>query len=123
MRDELVPLAGTLDVLVWNKADSGRQALSLTDPGTLPLRPQDKIQITAKLNRPAYVYVIAVDSHSQAIPVYPWETATGRIDLPRKRRRTSCTCLSRPRKAGYSSRRMVRRPLCCWPTPNHCPAT
>lgn len=86
-------LSGTLDVLVWNEPGSGRQALSLADSATLPLRPNDRIQIAVKLNRPAYIYVLAVDSQSQVFPVYPWrkgnwserpaeETPTDELYLP-----------------------------------------
>ena len=61
-QDVPAPLTGTLDVLVWNNRVPGRQAVLLADPGTLPLRPHDKIQIAVKLDRPAYVYLIAVSS-------------------------------------------------------------
>ncbi len=69
----LPQLSGTVDLLVWNKADPSRRGLSLREPRIMPLRPLDKIRVEAKLNRPAYVYLIWIDSQGQASPIYPWE--------------------------------------------------
>ena len=69
-----VPLSGTIDVMVWNARDRSRRGLTLTDPGALPLVPGDRIRLEARLNRPAYVYLIAIDSQGRASPVYPWQS-------------------------------------------------
>ena len=36
------------------------------------MRPNDWLRIEARLNRPAYVYVLWIDSQGGALPVYPW---------------------------------------------------
>jgi len=69
-----LPLSGTIDVLVWGPAHSPRRGLRLTDPGALPLVPGDRIRLEARLNRPAYLYLIAIDSEARALPVYPWQS-------------------------------------------------
>ena len=87
------PLSGTIDVMVWNAADRVRRGLSLTDPGALPLRPGDQIRVEARLSRPAYVYLVAIDALGQASPAYPWrsgrwtarpdeESPTDQLSLP-----------------------------------------
>jgi len=70
--DIMVPLTGTIDVLVWDPEDKTRSGLSLDDPGALPLKIGDQVRIVVELNRPAYVYVVWIDSQGEASPVYPW---------------------------------------------------
>jgi hypothetical protein len=66
-------LHGVLDVRVWEKGNPARQGLRLHQPGALPLRPGDLLHIEARLNRPAYLYVVWLDSQGKATPVYPWQ--------------------------------------------------
>ena len=66
------PLSGAIDVLVWNPEDPSRRGLSISEPHTLPLLPQDQVRVEAHLNRPAYVYLVWIDSEGIALPVYPW---------------------------------------------------
>ncbi|MCC6123366.1 MAG: protein kinase [Pirellulales bacterium] len=68
----VAPLEGTLDVLIWNTADPARRGLSLLKRQVMSLRPNDKVQIKADLNRPAYIYLVWIDSRGAAWPVYPW---------------------------------------------------
>jgi len=86
-------LNGTIDIRVWNPSDPGRSGLGLGDRGVLPLRPGDQIRVEARLNRPAYAYLVWIDSQGAAWPVYPWtpgdwtarparETPQERLALP-----------------------------------------
>jgi len=76
------PLSGTIDVVVWGAGDNSRRGLRLTDPGALPLVPGDRIRLEARMNRPAYLYLICIDSQGRASPVYPWQSGqwTQRLD-------------------------------------------
>ncbi len=71
--DALAPLKGSIDVRVFGKDDPQRQNLFLDDPGAVPLRPGDEFCIEAKLNRPAYAYVLWIDTEGEVVPVYPWK--------------------------------------------------
>ena len=62
--------------------------------GALPLKPGDQVRITAQLTRPAYIYVVWIDSQGIALPVYPWregqwgkrpsaEIPSDRVTLPK----------------------------------------
>jgi len=65
---------GTLDVLVARGPDQGRQYLMLNTPGVLPLQPKkDHVQVHAKLNKPAYLYVVWIDTEGKAGWVHPWD--------------------------------------------------
>jgi hypothetical protein len=66
------PLRAAMDVLVWDPQDPARRGIGLREPGALPLRTRDQIRIAATLNRPAYVYLLWIDSEGQVLPVYPW---------------------------------------------------
>jgi hypothetical protein len=88
------PLAGTIDVRVWDPDDPARRNLSLFDSGAMPLQAGDLVGVRAEVNRPAYLYVIWIDSEGTAQPVYPWvpgrwerpaaaERPVERLDLPR----------------------------------------
>jgi hypothetical protein len=39
----------------------------------VPLSSRDWMRIEAKLNRPAYLYVIWIDTEGKATPIYPWQ--------------------------------------------------
>ncbi len=64
------PLSGDIGARVWSTSDRSRRGLSLEE--AVPLRPNDWLRIEARLNRPAYVYVLWIDSQGRALPVYPW---------------------------------------------------
>ena len=89
----LPALTGTIDVWVWNAGDETRRRITLHDSGTLPLRPGDQIRVEASLNRPAYMYLLLVDSQGGVAPIYPWapgdwsqfpehQDPTDRVSLP-----------------------------------------
>jgi hypothetical protein len=65
-------LKGSLDILIYDPADKRRQNLFLDDPGAMPLRPGDEFSIEVELKRPAYLYVLWIDTDGQVLPVYPW---------------------------------------------------
>lgn len=69
-------LSGTVDVLIWTPLDESRRGISLRDSGALPLRTGDRIRVDASLSRPAYVYLIWVDSAGKVWPVYPWQAGS-----------------------------------------------
>jgi hypothetical protein len=60
-----------LDVRVWKKADTSK-GLTLDAPGALPLRAGDYIRVEAESIRPAFLYVIYLDSQGEAAPLFPW---------------------------------------------------
>jgi hypothetical protein len=72
--ESLPPLKGFVDALVLKPANSEREALRLTQPGALPMRPVDQVRVEAELNRPAYLYLVWIDSTGHATPLYPWKS-------------------------------------------------
>jgi hypothetical protein len=71
-RSQHPPFAGNLDVFVSEPKNPARESLWLRDPGALPLRAGDEVRVVAKLNRPAYLYVLWIDAGGKAVPLYPW---------------------------------------------------
>ena len=87
------PLDGTLDVWVWAADDAARRRVTIHEPGVLPLRSGDQIRLEALLSRPAYVYLVLIDSHGHVQPIHPWtqgdwgslpaeRSPTDRLSLP-----------------------------------------
>jgi hypothetical protein len=66
------PWKGSVDVRVDNPKDPDRHDLGLGDPAALPLKAGDEICVEVELNRPAYVYVLWIDTAGGVLPVYPW---------------------------------------------------
>jgi hypothetical protein len=66
------PLKGFIDVEMTRPGDEMRRRLRLHDVGALPLKVGDVVFIELKLNRPAFVYVVWIDTKGLAGPVYPW---------------------------------------------------
>jgi serine/threonine protein kinase len=81
-----VPLHANLDVLFWN--EQRRSKLSITEPGALPVSAGALFQIEVRLNRPADVYLVWIDSEGNISAVYPWEPGS-RWDLRRSLDRTT----------------------------------
>jgi hypothetical protein len=69
--DAAQPLHAALDVRLWDEQQ--RRLVSITEPGALPVRTGTRLQIEARLNRAAYLYLVWITSEGQAVPVYPWE--------------------------------------------------
>jgi hypothetical protein len=69
----LDPLKGDIDVELYEKGNPNRQGVRLHQDGALPARVGDVVFIKAKVNRPAYLYVVWIDAEGKAAPIYPWE--------------------------------------------------
>ena len=67
------PLDGTIEVRVWNPNDERRKGLSLREPAARPLKTNDGVRVDMRLNRPAFVYILWVDSTGSVLPLYPWK--------------------------------------------------
>jgi hypothetical protein len=67
------PLAGEVNVWIWDPSDPARQRLALDEPGAMPLRAGDQIRVEAKVNRPAHIYLVWIDADGVPQPVYPWK--------------------------------------------------
>jgi hypothetical protein len=66
-------LAGDLKVRVWSKKDESRRGLEIgRDFAALPVHNGDQIQIEVRLNQPAHVYLLWLDSEAVITPLYPW---------------------------------------------------
>jgi hypothetical protein len=61
-----------VDVQVNEPGNRQRQGLWLGDAGALPFREHDEICVVAQLDRPAYLYVLWIDTAGKVLPVYPW---------------------------------------------------
>jgi hypothetical protein len=67
------PLAGSLDVWVTEPGNPRRQGLMLHQPWALPLQAGMRMKIVAEVNRPAYLYLVYLDSRGEATPLFPWK--------------------------------------------------
>jgi hypothetical protein len=65
------PLLGTLKVFVWS-TEAGKKGWEVRQPGALPVRNKEHIQLAVTLNRPAHVYLLWIDSEGELTPLYPW---------------------------------------------------
>jgi hypothetical protein len=67
------PLAGWIDLRVWDQANPRRRDRRLNQAGALPLKPGDLARVEAQVNRPAYLYLIQLDTLGRPVPLYPWQ--------------------------------------------------
>jgi serine/threonine protein kinase len=70
--EPVAPLKGYLDAMMTRPKDPIRQGLRMNDPGARPMRPGDEVRVLIDLNRPAYAYLIWVDTDGKVTPMYPW---------------------------------------------------
>jgi hypothetical protein len=76
------PLKGWLDVRVWEPGQKRRYDRRLNQEGALPLKPGDLVRIEAELNRPAYVYILMIDTTGHVDPIYPWKPGDWTVRRP-----------------------------------------
>ncbi|MEZ6112477.1 MAG: serine/threonine-protein kinase [Pirellulaceae bacterium] len=65
-------LAADLDVLIWDPVNSLRRNVSIAQQGVAPLRIGDHVRVVVRMERPAHVYLVWIDSLGSATPVFPW---------------------------------------------------
>lgn len=77
-----VALKGSVEITVWSNPGKTQGRLqpvkngvpvSRADSGALPLQNGELVHLHATLNRPAYAYLLWVDSDGRTIPLYPWD--------------------------------------------------
>jgi hypothetical protein len=70
----LVPaaLTGELMVQVWTPGGKGKRGWSVEDPRTLPVVAGEQVHLKARLNQPAFAYLLWLDGQGQVASLYPW---------------------------------------------------
>jgi hypothetical protein len=63
---------GFIDITVTEPGHRQRRGLRLWDPAARPLRTGDLVSIEAEVSRPAYLYILWIDTEGKVGPVYPW---------------------------------------------------
>jgi hypothetical protein len=61
-----------LAVKVWSKGPGGKRGLRVEQPGALPVRRGELVHLEVRLNQPAYLYLLWLDSRGRVDPLYPW---------------------------------------------------
>jgi predicted Ser/Thr protein kinase len=64
-------LTGELIVRVWSKNNERKHGLKIDEPGALPLLPGELVHLEAKLNQPAYPYLLWLDGQGHVVVLYP----------------------------------------------------
>jgi hypothetical protein len=68
----VVTLSGELTVRIWTPGGAGKRGWKVDDPGALPVRPGEWVHLEARLNQPAYAYLLWLDGQGQTVSLYPW---------------------------------------------------
>jgi hypothetical protein len=81
-------LAGELTVRVWSRGEGGKRGLKIDDPGALPLLAGELVHLEARLNQPAYPYLLWLDGQGHVSVLYPrqdWKFGSSwKGELPRE---------------------------------------
>jgi hypothetical protein len=64
-------LAGELIVRVWSKDEGGKRGLKVDEPGALPLLAGEMVRLEARLNPPAYPYLLWINGQGHVSVLYP----------------------------------------------------
>jgi hypothetical protein len=75
------PLSGELIVRLWSPDGRRKRALRVDELGALPARSQERVVVEARLNQPAYVYLLWLDGGGETSPLYPWNDVLIEHDL------------------------------------------
>lgn len=91
------PQTASLDLRVWDPVNPYRRAISIYQPGALPLRSGDRVRLVARVDVAAYLYLLWIDAAASLLPVYPWHGGDWRR---RPARESKVQELSLPEEAG-----------------------
>jgi serine/threonine protein kinase len=99
---EKPPLEGDIRGLVWrphhpdapNVRNDDPQWLRLEMQEAVPLRRGDRVRFEMRLNHPAFLYVVWIDTEGRSTPLYPWRDTDWQR---RPKREEPCDRLSEPR--------------------------
>jgi hypothetical protein len=64
-------LTAELTVRVWSKTNEAKQGLIVGEPGALPLLAGENVRLEARLNLPAYSYLLWLDGQGHVSLLYP----------------------------------------------------
>jgi serine/threonine protein kinase len=64
-------LTGELTVRVWSKTNEAKRGLIVGEPGALPLLAGENVRLEARLNQPAYLYLLWLDGQGHVSLLYP----------------------------------------------------
>ena len=64
-------LTGEFTVRVWSKANGPKRGLKVDKPGALPLLAGEQVHLEARLNQPAYPYLLWLDGQGHVSLLYP----------------------------------------------------
>jgi hypothetical protein len=70
------PLSGELFVDVSSPNGKPKLRLRMDEEGALPVRPEELIHVHARLNQPAYIYLLWLDGKGEVTALYPWNEKT-----------------------------------------------
>ncbi|MGO9601601.1 MAG: protein kinase domain-containing protein [Isosphaeraceae bacterium] len=83
------PLVGELTIRVWSRGEGGKRGVKIDDPGALPLLAGELVHLEAKLNQPAYPYLLYLDGQGHISLLYPRQDgkfgSSPAGDLPREK--------------------------------------
>jgi hypothetical protein len=85
------PLRGQLTVLV-RPPDRTLEPVSIAEPGSLPVQSGGAMCLDARLEEPAYIFIVWVDSGGTIVPLYPWNNESVEVtdaDQPPPERRAT----------------------------------
>jgi serine/threonine-protein kinase len=74
-------LSGELIVRLWSPDGQSKRGLRVDEPGALPARSEEQVVVEARLNEPAYVYLLWLDGQGDVSPLYPWNDLSIDHDL------------------------------------------
>jgi hypothetical protein len=74
LAEPLSPNNGFVDVCIVAPDNPQRGHIRLNQKDALPLRKGDQVRVEVELNRPAFVYLIWIDSAGHVTPLYPWRS-------------------------------------------------
>jgi hypothetical protein len=67
-------LDGDLLIGVHSREQAGsKRGVRVDQPGALPVRNGERVHLEVRLNQPAYLYLLWIDSTGEVLPLYPWD--------------------------------------------------
>ncbi len=111
---DATPLSAVLHLRIDDVSNPRRRNVRLDQAKALPLKAGDRFRIEARINRPAYLYLVWIGCDGKVGPIYPWAPASGSYAPLRNGNSRVSSFRRRPIRSGRSPpETRGSRPWCC----------
>jgi hypothetical protein len=73
-RSKIKVQTDSVELMLSQPDNETRRSMNLHYSAARPLKAEDRVHVEARLDKPAYIYILWIDSAGSLLPLYPWQS-------------------------------------------------